>query len=148
MTSMKNGRQSSGADGDGIMFDELIRELGRLDGTHEIPVSIASDADGYLDRAAHHAGQLGLVRQVPERRFISPVVERGENLLSETQRRRTSAGSRWIASILTRTLYWFQHEPCWFVRKKNAPWYGKPIGNSQTPLNARMSCMSIFSASL
>lgn len=26
---------------------------------------------------------------------------------------------------VTRTLYWFQHEPCWFVRKKNAPWYGK-----------------------
>ena len=28
-------------------------------------------------------------------------------------------------TVLTRTLYWFQHEPCWFVRKKNAPWYGK-----------------------
>lgn len=27
-------------------------------------------------------------------------------------------------TVLTRTLYWFQHEPCWFVRKKNAPWYG------------------------
>jgi hypothetical protein len=24
-------------------------------------------------------------------------------------------------TVLTRTLYWFQHEPCWFVRKKNAP---------------------------
>src|ERR1035441_9375420 len=24
--------------------------------------------------------------------------------------------------VLTRTLYWFAHEPCWFVRKKNAPW--------------------------
>ena len=23
-------------------------------------------------------------------------------------------------TVLTRTLYWFQHEPCWFVRKKNA----------------------------
>ncbi len=23
-------------------------------------------------------------------------------------------------------MYWFQHEPCWFVRKTNAPWYGKP----------------------
>jgi hypothetical protein len=21
-------------------------------------------------------------------------------------------------TVLTRTLYWFQHEPCWFVRKK------------------------------
>ncbi len=25
-------------------------------------------------------------------------------------------------TVLTRTLYWFQHETCWFVRKKNAPW--------------------------
>jgi hypothetical protein len=24
----------------------------------------------------------------------------------------------------------FQHEPCWFVRKKNAPWYGKAGENS------------------
>jgi hypothetical protein len=23
-------------------------------------------------------------------------------------------------TVLTRTFYWFQHEPCWFVRKKNA----------------------------
>ena len=28
-------------------------------------------------------------------------------------------------TVLTRTHYWFQHEPCWYVRKKNAPWYGK-----------------------
>jgi DNA modification methylase len=33
-------------------------------------------------------------------------------------------------TVLTRTLYWFQHEPCWFVRKKNAPWYGTPGENS------------------
>ena len=33
-------------------------------------------------------------------------------------------------TVLTRTLYWFAHEPCWFVRKKNAPWYGKPGENS------------------
>jgi hypothetical protein len=33
-------------------------------------------------------------------------------------------------TVLTRTLYWFQHEPCWFVRMKNAPWYGKPGENS------------------
>ncbi len=33
-------------------------------------------------------------------------------------------------TFLTRTLYWFQHEPCWFVRKKNAPWYGKAGENS------------------
>jgi DNA modification methylase len=33
--------------------------------------------------------------------------------------------------VLTRTHYWFQHEPCWYVRKKNAPWYGEPgAGNS------------------
>lgn len=25
-------------------------------------------------------------------------------------------------SVLTRTLYWFQHEPCWFVRQlENVP---------------------------
>jgi hypothetical protein len=33
-------------------------------------------------------------------------------------------------AVLTRTPYWYQHEPCWFVRKKNAPWYGKPGENS------------------
>jgi hypothetical protein len=27
--------------------------------------------------------------------------------------------------VLTRTHYWFQHEPCWYVRKKSAPWFGK-----------------------
>jgi DNA modification methylase len=26
--------------------------------------------------------------------------------------------------VLTRTHYWFAHEPAWYVRKKNAPWYG------------------------
>jgi hypothetical protein len=33
-------------------------------------------------------------------------------------------------AVLTRTLYWFAHEPIWFVRKKNAAWYGKPGENS------------------
>jgi DNA modification methylase len=33
-------------------------------------------------------------------------------------------------AVMTRTHYWFQHEPCWYVRKKNAPWYGKPGQNS------------------
>jgi hypothetical protein len=33
-------------------------------------------------------------------------------------------------TVLTRTLYWFAHAPCWFVRKKNAPWYGKAGENS------------------
>jgi DNA methylase/ParB-like nuclease domain len=33
-------------------------------------------------------------------------------------------------AVLTRTHYWFQHEPCWYVRKINAPWYGKPGENS------------------
>jgi DNA modification methylase len=33
-------------------------------------------------------------------------------------------------TVLTRTLYWFQHEPCWFVRKPNAPWYGTPGENT------------------
>src|ERR1017187_2203452 len=32
--------------------------------------------------------------------------------------------------VLTRTHYWFQHEPCWYVRKKNAAWYGKQGQNS------------------
>ncbi len=32
--------------------------------------------------------------------------------------------------VLTRTHYWFQHEPCWYVRKINAPWYGKSGENS------------------
>ena len=33
-------------------------------------------------------------------------------------------------TVLTRTHYWFQHEPCWYVRKKNAPWFGKTGENS------------------
>jgi len=33
-------------------------------------------------------------------------------------------------TVLTRTHYWFAHEPCWYVRKKNAPWFGKPGENS------------------
>ena len=33
-------------------------------------------------------------------------------------------------AVLTRTPYWYQHEPCWFVRKKNAPWFEKPGENS------------------
>ncbi len=33
-------------------------------------------------------------------------------------------------TVLTRTHYWFQHEPCWYVRKKNAPWFGKAGQNS------------------
>jgi len=32
--------------------------------------------------------------------------------------------------VLTRTHYWYQHEPCWYVRKKNAPWYGKAGENT------------------
>jgi hypothetical protein len=35
-----------------------------------------------------------------------------------------------VATPRPRTLYWFQHEPCWFVRKKNAPWFGKAGENS------------------
>jgi DNA modification methylase len=33
-------------------------------------------------------------------------------------------------TVLTRTHYWYQHEPCVYVRKKNAPWYGKAGENS------------------
>ncbi len=33
-------------------------------------------------------------------------------------------------AVLTRTHYWYQHEPCWYVRKKNAPWYGRAGENS------------------
>lgn len=33
-------------------------------------------------------------------------------------------------AVLTRTPYWFAHEPAWFVRRKNAPWYGKAGENS------------------
>jgi DNA modification methylase len=33
-------------------------------------------------------------------------------------------------TVLTRTHYWFAHEPCWYVRKKNAPWFGKAGENS------------------
>jgi len=33
-------------------------------------------------------------------------------------------------AVLTRTHYWYQHEPCWYVRKKNAPWHGKAGQNT------------------
>jgi DNA modification methylase len=33
-------------------------------------------------------------------------------------------------TVLTRTHYWFQHEPCWCVRKIKAPWYGRAGENS------------------
>src|SRR5712671_5754702 len=33
-------------------------------------------------------------------------------------------------TVLTRTHYWFQHEPAWYVRKANAPWFGKAGENS------------------
>ena len=33
-------------------------------------------------------------------------------------------------AVLTRTPYWFAHEPAWFVRKKNAPWFGKAGENT------------------
>jgi len=33
-------------------------------------------------------------------------------------------------TVLTRTHYWFEHEPAWYVRKKNAPWFRKPGENS------------------
>jgi DNA modification methylase len=33
-------------------------------------------------------------------------------------------------AALTRTLYWYAHEPCWFLRKRNAVWYGKAGENT------------------
>ena len=33
-------------------------------------------------------------------------------------------------TVLTRTHYWYQHEPAWYVRKKNAPWFGKAGENA------------------
>jgi len=35
-----------------------------------------------------------------------------------------------MRTVLTRTHYWFAHEPAWYVRKKNAPWFGKAGENS------------------
>lgn len=35
------------------MFEEMIRELRSLEGTHQIPVSIQADEDGYFDRQCH-----------------------------------------------------------------------------------------------
>ena len=32
--------------------------------------------------------------------------------------------------VIGRGDYQWQHEPCWYVRKKNAPWFGKPGENS------------------
>jgi DNA modification methylase len=35
-----------------------------------------------------------------------------------------------LRTVLTRTHYWYAHEPCWYLRKKNAPWLGKAGENS------------------
>jgi DNA modification methylase len=35
-----------------------------------------------------------------------------------------------LRTVLTRTHYWYAHEPLAYVRKKNAPWYGKAGENS------------------
>ena len=35
------------------VFEKMIRELGHLEGTHQIPVSIQYDEDGYFDRQCH-----------------------------------------------------------------------------------------------
>lgn len=32
--------------------------------------------------------------------------------------------------VLTRTHYWYQHEPCWYARKKNAHWFGEAGKNA------------------
>jgi ParB-like nuclease domain len=37
-------------------------------------------------------------------------------------------------TVLTRTLYWFQHEPCWFVRKRTRRGTGRP---ARTPQSGR-----------
>jgi DNA modification methylase len=37
---------------------------------------------------------------------------------------------RKTSAALTRTHYWYQHEPCVYVRKKKAPWFGKPGENT------------------
>jgi DNA modification methylase len=39
-------------------------------------------------------------------------------------------------TVLTRTHYWYQHEPCLYMRKKNAPWFGKPGENSTVWVSA------------
>jgi DNA modification methylase len=33
-------------------------------------------------------------------------------------------------TVLTRSHYWYAHEPCWYLRKKNATWFGKAGENS------------------
>jgi hypothetical protein len=43
-------------------------------------------------------------------------------------------------TFLRRTHHWFQHEPCWYVWKKNAPWFGK-AGDAQS-LPSTLSCSS------
>ena len=42
-------------------------------------------------------------------------------------------------TVLTRTLYWFQHEPAWFVRKKNAPWSAKRVSTPRSGLRPAQS---------
>jgi DNA modification methylase len=48
-------------------------------------------------------------------------------------------------TVLTRTHYWYQHEPCWYLRRKNAPWFGK-AGENSTVWDA-VSPKFIFSGS-
>jgi hypothetical protein len=48
-------------------------------------------------------------------------------------------------TVLTRTHYWFQHEPAWYVRKKNAPWFGK--AGSRTIADHILSARQLMMAS-
>jgi DNA modification methylase len=44
-------------------------------------------------------------------------------------------------TVLTRTLYWFQHEPCWFVRKKTRPGSARPARTRQSGTRRRQSLL-------
>jgi DNA modification methylase len=49
-------------------------------------------------------------------------------------------------TVPCRTHYWYQHEPCWYVRKKNAPWFGKG-GNANATVWDAVSPKFIFGGS-
>src|SRR5260221_709870 len=42
-------------------------------------------------------------------------------------------------TVLTRTLYWFAHEPCWFVRKKTHPGTARPARTQQCGIRPRQN---------
>src|ERR1017187_6015289 len=103
------GQLYEAPDGGSYRDDDLRRYAGRL--VRGIRTGAEPSDCVRLARIGLHSR--GLERPAAHRLPVSPA--------NHLNKQRT---------VLTRTHYWYQHEPCWYVRKKNAPWFGKAGENS------------------